>query len=127
MSGLELTGNSGLQLVASTNRTVDVATADKRQDVSVSGKALPQPVTSAATRSEVEKAVRDISEYMQSVSRDLQFQMDEVMSSTIITVRDPETSEVVRQIPGEQVVAIAHYIAEFAPDPLRAMLVDSKA
>ena len=98
--------------------------ANERQILTASGKVLPQPTEDRATQAEVVQALSDISQYMQSQTRELQFQLDENISGSIITVLDPETREIVRQIPTEEVIDVARYIAENRPDPLKGLLLD---
>lgn len=96
----------------------------ERQIGTASGKDLPQSTYSSATKAEVVQALSDISQYMKSQSRELQFQLDENISGAVITVLDPETQEIVRQIPTEEVIEVARFIAENAPDPLKGLLLD---
>lgn len=105
---------------------MNVSAPAERQTASESGNVLPQSLEKGISRTEVTEAVRDILEYIPSLSRELQFQMDEDSSSPIITVRDAQTMEVVRQIPSEEVIAIARYIAEVAPDALNGILLDGR-
>ena len=89
----------------------------EQQEV-VSGGALPpggsqantvteEQSTSSAPQEQVEQAVEDINDYLQSVGRDLSFAVDEDSGRTIITVIDSETQEVVRQIPPEELLNLA--------------------
>ncbi|MCC5810652.1 MAG: flagellar protein FlaG [Ectothiorhodospiraceae bacterium] len=71
---------------------------------------------------DVDSAVRDINEFVQSVQRDLRFSVDENSGRTIITVLDSQTEEVVRQIPPEKLVAAAENI-----EHLRGLLFEAKA
>jgi len=90
----------------------------EQQEVVASGGSLPsgasqantvaeeQP-TNPAPQEQVEQAVEDINDYLQSVGRDLSFAVDEDSGRTIITVIDSETQEVVRQIPPEELLNLA--------------------
>ena len=98
--------------------------ANERQILTASGKVLPQSDENRPSRAAVVQALDDISQYLQSQSRDLHFQLDENISGPIITVLDHETSEIVRQIPTEEVIDVARYIAENRPDPLKGLLLD---
>ena len=97
-----------------------------RQEVSNSGKVSPQETQPKVDAEKVEKAVSDISDYVQNFSRDLQFQVDKQTGTTIVTVLDHETKAVIRQIPSEEVVAMARHIAENAPDPVKGLLMNSE-
>ena len=65
---------------------------------------LPIPQIDA---DELQAAVKDIAQNIQIVQRLLQFSVDEISGRTVITVVDKETKEVVRQIPSEEVLALA--------------------
>ena len=55
----------------------------------------------------LEKAVKDLSEGAQNTQRSLQFSIDESSGRTVIKVVDKITQEVIRQIPEEEVLALA--------------------
>ena len=49
---------------------------------------------------------------MDGLARDLSFRRDESIDRSIITVRDANTNQLVRQIPAEEVVEIARQIKQ---------------
>jgi len=57
-------------------------------------------------------AIDRLNQQLKANGRDLSFQMDEELNRPIIIVRNIETGEVVRQIPTEEVVRMAHSIEE---------------
>lgn len=71
---------------------------------------------------EVSQAVEDISQYFQSIERDLFFEVDEDSGRTIITVVDAETEEVVRQIPPKELLNIAKRL-----DDIKGVLFSAQA
>jgi len=99
---------------------------EDNQNVLESGKVSPQEAEQKIEAEDVAKAVSEITDYVQSISRDLQFQVDKQTGSTIVTVLDHETKEVIRQIPSEEVVAMARFIAENAPDPVKGLLMNGE-
>ena len=77
------------------------------------GKALPrsaasQPVDDADLRD----AVSQINQFVQSVQRDLSFSIDEGSGRSVIKVIDRESGELVRQIPSQEVLALASYLGD---------------
>ncbi|MCB1679416.1 MAG: flagellar protein FlaG [Halioglobus sp.] len=106
-------------------RLAPVANDDERQDVPAGGKVPPQQSEAPASREAVMAAVSDIADYVQSISRELQFQVDDNVGSTVITVVDRETGDVIRQIPSEEAVQMARFIAENGPDPMTGLLINS--
>ena len=65
----------------------------------------------------LESAVAQLNDYVQSVKRDLHFSLDESSQQTVITVTDANTQEVVRQIPNELALDLARKLNE--EEPLR--------
>ena len=127
MSSPEIKALSPLPAQAGNNLGV------RRQGDPLSGNVSP-PAGSDATvqqqevnRETVEQAVVQISDYVQTVSRDLQFQVDDASGYTLITVTDSETEEVIRQIPSEEVVALARYIADNGSYPGKGSLINSES
>ena len=63
-------------------------------------------------RENIQEAIDRLNQQLKANGRDLSFQMDEEINRPIITVRNIETGEVVRQIPSEEIVRMAHSIEE---------------
>ena len=56
--------------------------------------------------------VEELNQNAQSIRRSLRFDVDDGTGITVITVRDRETDEVIRQIPSEELLELARYFAE---------------
>ena len=65
---------------------------------------------------EVVQAAADLSQYLTSAARSLQINVDGELNSPIVTVLDTDTDEVVRQIPSEELVALARFAASQGAD-----------
>jgi flagellar protein FlaG len=101
----------GSQAQSSQPATVD----EQRQDVALRGNDAPQPTPARQQEQsarDLAQATQDISQYIQTVSRSLQISVDKDLGSTVITVLNADTDEVVRQIPREEVLQIARFLAE---------------
>lgn len=61
------------------------------------------PVTNEA----VKKAAAEIESYLKSVGRSLEFKVDDESGRMVVSVRDSETGELIRQIPGEDALRLA--------------------
>jgi flagellar protein FlaG len=48
-----------------------------------------------------------IESYLRSVGREVQFSIDTASGRTVVSIRDTNTGEVVRQIPSEEVLRLA--------------------
>lgn len=84
--------------------------------------APPQAAPSASPAS-VSQATREIADYMQSVSRALKISVDEDLGTTVIRVLDPQTDKLIRQIPPEEALALARFIAEQRAAPERGAAI----
>lgn len=78
-------------------------------------KALPKAEISydpAEMRRNLEEAIQRLNEQMKQNARNLNFSIDERANRTVITVKSTETGEVIRQIPNETVLNVAHNIEQ---------------
>lgn len=115
-------------LISAASPAIDVgsfSTATQRQELPSGGNGLPVENTSSPSKEEVVQAVTQIADYVQSISRDLQFRVDEQIGTTVITVVDSETDEIIRQIPAEEAVSLARYIAEVRSGENKGLLMNS--
>ena len=71
-----------------------------------------RPEEGPAQREEVEQAVSNLSEFVQNVRRELNFSIDDESGHTVVKVINSQTDEVIRQIPPEEVLAIARNLQE---------------
>jgi len=86
----------------------------------------PKPVAiqfnAAEERQNLKEAVSLLNQQMSAGNRDLGFRMDDVLNAPVVTVRSDQTGEVIRQIPSEAVVRIAHNI-----EKMKGMFFSGKA
>jgi len=61
-----------------------------------------------ATRRELKQAIERMNQKVIKDGRKLNFSIDEVTDQMVITVRKAETGEVIRQIPSDAVLRVAH-------------------
>jgi len=66
----------------------------------------------AEMRRNLEEAIQRLNEQMRQNARNLNFSIDELANRTVITVKSSETGEVIRQIPNETVLKVAHNIEQ---------------
>lgn len=108
-------------------------TADYRQPNPVPPNATvkPAPVQTvdavqrsapAPSMDQVKQAVQDINKSMQSLSQGLEFSIDTDSKQTIVKVIDPQTKEVIRQMPSQEALEIAK-----ALDQVLGKLIKEKA
>jgi len=70
----------------------------------------------------LKQAVSMLNQQAQQTNRGLGFRMDEVLNAPVVTVTSAQTGEVVRQIPSEVVIRIAHNI-----EKVKGMFFNGKA
>ena len=112
----ELTGASiSRQLVATTALSPGISEvislpqgSSKSTAAAADGKGVPvsQQSGSNVSSDDVMDAVHKMRDHMQVIDRDLHFSIDEDSGVTVVKVIDPETKEVVRQIPTEDVMRV---------------------
>lgn len=108
-------------------------TADDKQPspVPLNGAARPAPVQTAdavfrsapaPSMDQVKQAVEDINKSMKSLSQGLEFSIDADSKQTVVKVIDPETKEMIRQMPSQEALEIAK-----ALDQVLGKLIKAKA
>jgi flagellar protein FlaG len=84
---------------------------------------LPAGQQQQPTRAEVQKAVDEMRKSLsQTQASNLQFSVDDETGQTIVRVTDVQTGELIRQIPSEEMVALAK-----ALDRMQGMLLQQTA
>ncbi len=81
------------------------------------GSAAPEPTGPVQDAREMQRELREavdrLNEHARRQGRNLSFSMDEKVNRTVITVKNAQTGEVVRQIPDETLLKVAHSIEDF--------------
>lgn len=70
----------------------------------------------------LQDAIERLNEQMKSNGRQLNFSIDKAIDRTVIQVKNVETGEVIRQIPNETLLRVAHNIEQ-----VKGMLLDEKS
>lgn len=70
----------------------------------------------------VEEAVSAIREFVQTVRRNLNFDLEDSSGRVVVKVTDAESGEVIRQIPSEEALKLAENLTE-----ARSLLFEAKA
>ena len=122
------------QVPATAQAAAEQATvADGRQVVSGAtakdGKIFPSESQSNSSQNEpvkedVKKAVRQINDFVQSLQRDLHFQVDDTSGRIVIEVIDSETKELIRTIPPKEALNLADLLNNTLPDGSGLLLRD---
>ena len=87
------------------------AQADKSEiaaHATVAEPANPSKVDLKSLQKIVQEAIETLNEQMRQSNRSLNFSMDAQVNRVVITVRNTDSGEVVRQIPDEAILRVAH-------------------
>lgn len=63
-------------------------------------------------RKELQDAIDRLNDQMRQNGRALEFGVDTVLDRTIVTVKNSETGKVIRQLPDETLLRLAHHLEE---------------
>ena len=79
------------------------------------------------TTLDIKNAAKQVNDFAKLIDRNLEFSVDESSGRVIITVREPETGKIIRQIPPEELLVIAKLVSEnfaSASVPMGILLAD---
>lgn len=77
------------------------------------GRLLPREIDESA----LAQVLEHLAFHATRAARDLQFSVDQASGRTVITVKEAATGAVVRQIPAEEILAIARHLDSGLPSP----------
>lgn len=135
MTNLNKLTPPGSNSVAAINRvqksSAGEAVAGQRQALAESGQVLPAVQQSdkqaEERRKELHNAIRNVSGYVQNITRELNFSIDEELGRTVVRVIDENTGDVIRQIPSEDMLQLAKNLAEIKERTTRGLLFSGDA
>ncbi len=110
--------NKGPSVVEAENNKATVkaqqAESAGRQQAAAESRQAVADALEASAPDDIQQAVTDINAYLQNVSRELQFRVDEALplGRTVVSVIDTETKETIREFPSKEVLALAHRLLE---------------
>jgi flagellar protein FlaG len=80
----------------------------------------------AAAGPSLDDAASRMEQYVASVGRSLQFRVDQDSGQVVVSVRDPSTGELIRQIPSEAALKIAEQLTQ-DPSSVSSVIIDGLA
>ncbi|MEM7082001.1 MAG: flagellar protein FlaG [Pseudomonadota bacterium] len=88
----------------SVGESKSAAHSESGKQVPPPGETQPEtaPTDTAQQEADLRLAVEKLAEHSRNLGRELQFEIDSDSGTTVVKVVDPETEEVVRQIPSEE-------------------------
>ena len=131
-----LSGSSGNTGFSTRSTRPAESISDAKSAASAQAPESAEVSQQAAAAEEVEAhrldhAVQTLSEKLPLNPNELQFSVDEESGRMIVTVIDPQTEEVIRQLPPEEALQLARTLSELnatdAPTAAAGLLVNSEA
>jgi flagellar protein FlaG len=96
------------------------------QHIADGGKVIPAVATYEYLvdnrKKELNNAVRTVAGYVQNITRELNFTVDETLGKTVVTVVDQSTGDVIRQIPSEDMLQLSRNLAEVRERSAKGLL-----
>ena len=114
-NAIQIIANSLSRPVNSTSRLSSAGSVqDKRQENAGELQSLTSATDEkqAPSNSELLDTVAQLNDHMQALKRELQFSIDDESGKVVVKVIDSESDEVIKQIPSEELLAIARYLTE---------------
>ena len=91
----------------------------------------PLPASGKVDRELLEKSVASVQDHIKAVHRNINFEVDDASGDTLVKVVDPESGDLIRQLPPESIVATAKILAEMAKKGLesgpKGLLLEAEA
>lgn len=79
------------------------------------------------SREKIDKVVSELKDFVQTMQRDLNFHVDDATGRVVIRVVESSTNKVVRQIPEEEVLALARRLEEMLDEMPKGVLLEGEA
>jgi flagellar protein FlaG len=98
-----------------TNRLTETEQASAQLDTKdLSGSAdINERVPSDVSAEQIETAVSQLNEFVQSNTRQLNFSVDEGSNKQVVRVTDAESGKIIRQIPSEEILRLSERLQDF--------------
>jgi len=101
----------------SENETTDKGTPQGvAKDLSQGSSSDADRETVESKQAKLETAVQEVESFLKVQNRNLSFTIDEETQRSIVTVKDSKSGDVIRQIPSEEVIALAERIQDLQQD-----------
>ena len=131
MNKLDTVSSKPVAKITHLQNTGNVQGSSARQDIADGGKPVPVAgpdfVPPDAKTTELNSAVSNVIGYVQNISRELNFSIDQELGETVVTVVDVSTGDVIRQIPSEEMLALSRHLAETREKTAKGLLFSSDA
>jgi flagellar protein FlaG len=99
----------------------NISVSNNAEQADGSSQLLPELANEPLERVQLESVAQQLQEFMQSMNRSVQFQVDEDSGRDVIRVLDKQNGEVIKQYPSEEVLSLVSKLSQSA-----GLLVDQE-
>ncbi len=120
----------GIKEQPSSIRPIESAKTEKKADASIVNNSEKNIREKESSEQALDDAVKQLNSYVQSINRNLEFNIDVDSGKTVVKVIDAETDELIRQIPNEEALNIAKQLDNSLDDGSKStelLLIRAKA
>lgn len=111
-----------IPLVGPDTSTRNATSANNSSTVSAPVQAASSGAQQQSKSAAVQAAVSQLQDYLASSNRAIEYRTDGATGLTVVTVSDPETGDVIRQIPNEEVLRLAQALNDSTAKGANALL-----
>lgn len=112
---LNMVNMNSVASLTQVKKTGSIEGSSLRQGIAESGKTVPVQqgaVSPEGQTKELNNAIKNLSGYVQNITRELNFSVDQDLGETVVTVVDETTGDVIRQIPTEEMLELSKHLAD---------------
>jgi flagellar protein FlaG len=99
----------------------NISVSNNAEQADGSSQLLPELANEPLERVQLESVAQQLQDFMQSMNRSVQFQVDEDSGRDVIRVLDKQNGEVIKQYPSEEVLSLVSKLSQSA-----GLLVDQE-
>ncbi|MDH5409217.1 MAG: flagellar protein FlaG [Gammaproteobacteria bacterium] len=126
ITSLVIAGSTTKGEATTSKAAVAVArSAEQRQKLAEAQQASAEQIE--VTQETLDRVTSELKDFAQNMQRDLNFHVDDVTGRVVIRVVDATTEKVIRQIPQEEVLALARRMAEMLENAPTGVLLEREA
>ena len=126
ISNLLPTQTPALPRVSMTDNSASFSSTSATSTAKTEDPAATQRTEEAKTgqigNEELNKVVEEVNDFIKPINNSLQFSIDKDLGTTVVKVIDTDTAEMIKQIPSEEMLALAKAIGQ-----LKGLLVKQQA
>lgn len=132
IASLVSTTHSKSEIKVTRIKDIDVATSKETENIVKNAEQVRKATAKEmkVSREAFDKVVSELKAYVQNAQRNLDFQVDDKTGRVVVKVIDAKDDSVIRQIPSEEMLQLAHRIQDYLDKKqmdMKGMFLEIKA